>query len=81
MGDRLLWQCRRGMRELDKVVEGYYLHHYADGNDIVQAAFRDLLEEADPEILAWVTQREPAPERYNAILVIMRTLGHLPART
>lgn len=77
MGDRLLWRCRRGMRELDKLMEGWYLQHYAQAGDDDQAAFRDLLEEPDPDILAWLTRRQPIPPRYVEIFDVMRTLGHL----
>jgi antitoxin CptB len=75
MGDRLLWRCRRGMRELDKLVEGYYLRHYPSADAQLQDAFAEFLEEPDPDLLAWLTWREQPPQRYEPLLAVMRTLG------
>ena len=61
MGDRMLWRCRRGMRELDKVVEGYYLLHYEAATEQTKQAFESLLEEADPDLLSWVMGRTEPP--------------------
>ena len=58
MGDPLLWRCRRGMRELDVLTEEFYLHEYAKLPDEEQAAFRELLDAQDPELLAWLLGRE-----------------------
>lgn len=75
MGDRMLWRCRRGMRELDKVVEGYYLLHYESATEQTKEAFESLLEEADPDLLSWVMGRTEPPNQYSPLIEVMRTLG------
>jgi antitoxin CptB len=75
VGDRLLWRCRRGMRELDTVVEGYYLRCYAQLDTSGKATFETLLEEADPDIFAWLTRKQPVPRNYLPLIERMRTLA------
>ncbi|NNF16844.1 MAG: hypothetical protein HKN70_08845 [Gammaproteobacteria bacterium] len=73
---RLKWLCRRGMRELDKLTEGYLLHHYGTANPIEQEAFAQLLELPDPELLALVLEQQPPPDDVTAlVLTRMRTLN------
>lgn len=63
------------MRELDKLVEGYYRQRYESLDADAQAAFRELLDEADPDLLAWLTARDTPPARYVALIADMRSLG------
>jgi antitoxin CptB len=55
---RLKWQCRRGMQELDKLLLGYLEGCYADDSAADKAAFRAVLELADPELNAYLLQRQ-----------------------
>ena len=41
---KLRWQCRRGMRELDKLLVAYLDNHYDDASDADKQAFQALLE-------------------------------------
>ncbi|MBK8162382.1 MAG: succinate dehydrogenase assembly factor 2 [Gammaproteobacteria bacterium] len=41
---RLHWQCRRGMRELDLLLQAYLDHAYDGAADAERAAFRRLLD-------------------------------------
>lgn len=59
-GDRLRWRCRRGMRELDVMLTRYLDEYYAESAVDEQAAFRGLLEEADPELLLLLMGRSEA---------------------
>ena len=54
---RLLWRCRRGMRELDALLMRYMERRYPLAGASEQAAFRDFLSLPDPEILALLTGR------------------------
>jgi antitoxin CptB len=49
---RLAWQCRRGMRELDEVLEHYLENRYAIADLSEQQAFAKLLELPDPALYA-----------------------------
>jgi antitoxin CptB len=59
---RLRWRCRRGMKELDLVLLRYLERTYARAPGEEQAAFRQVLEMQDPEILDYLTGRADAPE-------------------
>lgn len=66
--DRIRWQCRRGMLELDLVLNRF-LEDSLEQLDAAQLqVFRDFLNEADTHLLAWIMGQETAPPRY-AVLV------------
>ena len=49
--NRLAWQCRRGMRELDELLHGFLDSRYAELDPAQQAVFAALLEYPDPVLL------------------------------
>lgn len=49
---RLRWQCRRGTRELDFLLENYFVQHYSTSNQSEQQSFMALLALEDSELLA-----------------------------
>lgn len=51
---RLRWRCRRGMRELDVVLQGYLENCYSQAPAAEQRAFEALLELQDPQLLAYL---------------------------
>ena len=51
---RLRWQCRRGMREMDELLLGFYERHYAGAPEREKSAFRRLLELPDPELIGYL---------------------------
>ena len=59
---RLKWHCRRGMRELDVLLERYLAREYAGAPPPQKAAFETLLSLQDPEILALITGRVVADD-------------------
>ncbi len=72
--ERLQWQCRRGMLELDCLFERFLHEHYDTQTAEIQKAFRQLLREADPHLLRWlVNEPEEAPDRYRALLQLIRS--------
>ena len=50
--NRLRWRCRRGMRELDVLLERYLKERWPTAPPGRRAAFRALLELPDPELAA-----------------------------
>jgi len=54
---RLRWRCRRGMRELDALLERWLDRHFADAGVEQRAAFDRLLECEDDRLWAWATGR------------------------
>ena len=54
--NRLRWRSRRGMLELDLLLLPYYDEVFASLNDEDQAVFVRLLEQDDPDLLAWFSR-------------------------
>ena len=54
---RLRWRCRRGMRELDLLLERWFELHFEAAGAARQRAFRWLLDEPDPQIVGWLFGR------------------------
>jgi antitoxin CptB len=57
---RLKWRCRRGMRELDVLLERFLERHYSAASTEIQTAFARLLTLPDPEIFALIMGRRIA---------------------
>ena len=55
---RLRWRCRRGMRELDVVFQRYLDNDYTQAPEAERRAFEALLEQQDPQLLAYLMGRE-----------------------
>ena len=66
---QLKWRCRRGMRELDVLLERYLRERYPSAPAAEQQAFAAMLEAPDPQLFAYVVQREVPvdPEWANVI--------------
>jgi len=71
---RLRWQCRRGMRELDELLLRYFERHYATADPQEKADFRAFLDLADPELNAYLLQRQ-APSSEGIARVVKRILS------
>lgn len=70
---KLRWRCRRGMKELDVLLESYLQAHYLSASPEEQSAFRDLLEQQDPVLFAYVTgQERPASEEERRVIDTLR---------
>lgn len=65
---RLAWMCRRGLKELDVLIQPFFQNVYPglDGN--LQQSFVSLLQEEDADLLDWLVHEHPAPERYGPLL-------------
>ncbi len=58
---RLTWHCRRGMLELDLILN-QFLESQLDSLDAAQIKqFESLLEHTDPELFAWLMGHEIPP--------------------
>lgn len=59
---KLVWRCRRGMRELDVLLTGYLEREFDAAKPEEQAAFERFLSLPDPEILDLLTGRMTAQD-------------------
>lgn len=55
---RLRWRCRRGMRELDQLMERYLDRVFATASDDDRALFLILLDSEDDILWRWCMGRE-----------------------
>ncbi len=69
---RLLWRCRRGIREMDILLQDYLQVHYDTLSTKEQNTFAELLEEADLDILSWIMQKTSPDEKYISIINCIR---------
>ncbi|MES9993351.1 MAG: succinate dehydrogenase assembly factor 2 [Candidatus Thiodiazotropha sp.] len=61
--ERLRWQCRRGMLELDVLLEAFLDQCFADLPAHQKDLFVQLLEYPDPLIHAWTIGGEPPDDK------------------
>jgi antitoxin CptB len=51
---KVKWQCRRGMRELDLVLEAFLESHYDRLTPEAQADFAHLLAQSNQNLMDWL---------------------------
>jgi antitoxin CptB len=74
---RLRWQCRRGMRELDELLVRYLDVRYPIADDREKAAFRGVLALPDPELNAYLLQRQtPVSESIAVVIKLILSQPH-----
>jgi antitoxin CptB len=69
---RLLWRCRRGMKELDILLERFARERYESAPDEQKRAFARLLELPDPDLADYLfghaTPDEPELARLTQLI-------------
>jgi len=76
---RLLWRCRRGVKEMDLLLERFLERCYPELDSDEQRQFEAFLDETDPDILAWVMGRGvPDNPAYRKIVEQLRQLNAAP---
>jgi antitoxin CptB len=71
---RLLWRCRRGIREMDIVLQEFLNQSYDSLCDKDKESFTKLLDEADLDILNWIMGKDrPESDELMHIITLIRT--------
>ena len=65
---KLRWRCRRGMRELDVLLERYVDERYGTASLPEQEEFRLLLETQDMDLHAYCLGSQPVPPHLKALI-------------
>lgn len=52
--ERILWQCRRGMLELDVMLERFVQQRYQSLTPLEQEIFEKLLQQSDDQLFSWL---------------------------
>jgi antitoxin CptB len=74
-GRRLLWRCRRGVKELDILLERYARQALPDASPAERTAFAALLELPDPLLAGYLLGEErPADEGLGRLVARIRGL-------
>ena len=70
---KLLWHCRRGIREMDILFREFIDEHYDQLTEDKKKSFEKLLDEADLDILNWIMGKGiPESDELNDIILIIR---------
>ncbi len=70
---QLRWRCRRGTKELDRILGGFLEHDYPHSAPALQQAFVALLEVQDPDIYDWLTGVQlPSDGKFNEIVRVLQ---------
>jgi antitoxin CptB len=70
--DHIRWRCRRGLLELDLVLQGFIERRLEQLDTDQLLLFNELLDEPDNDLLDLALGRaEPAP-RYRAVVEMLR---------
>jgi antitoxin CptB len=74
---KLLWQCHRGMLELDLILQGFLKAHYASLAPDLQKNFQLLLKQPDPILLTWLLGHDiPEDKEMKAIVALIRSFDY-----
>ena len=72
---RLIWRCRRGIREMDLLLERFLQKYYSELSDEEKNIFDSMLDETDPDLMNWIMGRtEPENPAYRPLLAKLRTM-------
>jgi len=66
---RMQWAARRGMLELDLVLEPFVNKRYSDLSDSDRAIFQRLMLREDQELFSWLLQREEPEDTELAAII------------
>jgi len=66
--DRIRWQCRRGLLEMDLILQRFLAEDFDSLTPEDLTLFKELLGEVDTVLLAWVMGQEEAPKRYDPVI-------------
>jgi len=71
---RLRWQCRRGMREMDMLLERWLDAHFAGADHELRRQFAELLQTEDDLLWSWIMEKNvPADASLTHLLAQIRT--------
>lgn len=71
--DKIRWQCRRGMLELDLILEKFIQQHLTNLDPEQLERFKELLAFPDNDLLDLVMERVAVPDQgYNNVLQLLR---------
>ena len=74
---KLIYQSRRGLKELDYFIDPYMRRQFAGASAEEKQVLTELLAYEDPDLLDWFMQISPAPNQsIDALIDKMRRSVH-----
>ena len=74
---KLKWRCRRGMRELDQLLERWLDTSWRQSSEAERATFLRLLDSEDDRLWKWFLGHETTPDAgLQALVERIRNLPH-----
>lgn len=68
----VLWRCRRGIREMDLLLQRFIEQRYDGLSADEKATFATLLEQPDLDIMDWLMGRIAPPAAFRPIIDLLR---------
>jgi len=70
---KLLWHCRRGIREMDILFREFIDQHYDELSEEEKQGLSKLLDEADLDILNWIMGKDkPESDELMHLITLIR---------
>ncbi len=76
--NRLRYRCRRGMKELDVLLQRYLEQHFDSASEQEQRIFAELLERQDPQLYGYLVGRETPVDPAVADVIRKISAAHQP---
>lgn len=77
MRKRLIFRSEhRGTKEMDLLLGSFAKKHVPDFNEVELAEYEALLEENDPDLYNWITERERPPANVAGYSMFSKIVGH-----
>jgi antitoxin CptB len=71
---KLKWRCRRGMRELDVLLERYLDRRFSNASPEEQALFEVFVDLPDDPLIEWLLKDISPPEQWQDLVVKIRAI-------
>lgn len=72
---RIRWRCRRGLKELDVLMERFVVEHLPHLSPTQLSTMSRLLDAGDPDLMDWILgRRSPADAGFEPMLTLLRGL-------
>ena len=73
---RLRWRCRRGIKEMDLLLEKFLSEVYPQLDTEEKNCFELFLDEADLDILSWITEKtQPENPVYRKFILHLQQIN------
>jgi antitoxin CptB len=71
---KLKWRCRRGMRELDVLLERYLDRRFSNASPEEQTLFKAFVDLPDDPLIEWLLKDVSPPQQWRDLVVKIRAI-------